>query len=70
VAACPAYPDMRIYDWASVAQPGWYISDGIHYSSAGSVQRSADFANALATAFPATPAPTRKGSPPPSCVIQ
>jgi peptidoglycan/LPS O-acetylase OafA/YrhL len=70
VAACPAYPNMRIYDWASIAQPGWYISDGIHYSSAGSVQRSADFANALATAFPATPAPTHKGSPPPSCVIQ
>jgi peptidoglycan/LPS O-acetylase OafA/YrhL len=70
VAACPAYPDMRIYDWASVAQPGWFISDGIHYSSAGSVQRSADFANALATAFPATPVPTHKDSPPPSCVIQ
>ncbi|HEX4220644.1 MAG TPA: acyltransferase family protein [Acidimicrobiales bacterium] len=70
VAACPAYPSMRIYDWASVAQPGWFISDGIHYSSAGSVQRSADFANALATAFPATPVPTHKGSPPPSCVIQ
>jgi peptidoglycan/LPS O-acetylase OafA/YrhL len=70
VADCPAYPNLRIYDWASVAQPGWFISDGIHYSSAGSVQRSADFANALATAFPATPAPTKKGSPPPSCVIQ
>jgi hypothetical protein len=70
VAACPAYPNLRVYDWASVAQPGWFISDGIHYSSAGSVQRSADFANALAAAFPATPPPKpAHGSAPPSCVV-
>jgi peptidoglycan/LPS O-acetylase OafA/YrhL len=69
VAACPAYPNLRVYDWASVAQPAWFISDGIHYSSAGSVQRSADFANALAAAFPATPPPKAHGSAPPSCVV-
>ena len=70
VAACPAYPNMRVYDWASVAQPGWFISDGIHYSSAGSVQRSADFANALATAFPSTPPPKHGGNAPKNCVVQ
>jgi lysophospholipase L1-like esterase len=70
VAACPAYPNMRVYDWASAAQPGWYISDGIHYSSAGSVQRSADFANALAAAFPNPPPPKHGGAAPKNCVVQ
>ncbi len=57
VQACPQYPDMDVYDWASVAQdqPSWFISDDIHYGSAGSAARSADIANALAAAFPATP---------------
>jgi hypothetical protein len=31
--ACAIYPNMRIFDWSSVANPGWYISDGIHYTS-------------------------------------
>lgn len=53
VQACPAFPTMRVYDWAAVAQPGWFISDGIHYSSAGSAARAADIADALAAAFPA-----------------
>ena len=57
VLACPQYPDMEVYDWASVAQnqPSWFISDGIHYGSEGSAARSADIANALAAAFPAAP---------------
>ncbi|MHB1788783.1 MAG: acyltransferase family protein [Acidimicrobiales bacterium] len=56
VAACPAYPDMRIYNWAATAapNPSWFISDGIHYSSLGSAYRSADIATALAYAFPKT----------------
>lgn len=58
VQACPAYPTMRVYNWAAVAQPSWFISDGIHYTSAGSAARAADIANALAAAFPA-------GAPPP-----
>jgi hypothetical protein len=55
--ACPHYPDMRVYNWAAVAQdqPSWFISDGIHYTSLGSQYRAADFANALAQAFPASP---------------
>jgi peptidoglycan/LPS O-acetylase OafA/YrhL len=47
------YPNMRIYDWASVAQPGWFISDGIHYTSNGYEHRAQLIADALATAFPA-----------------
>ena len=33
--ACHQYPNLRVFDWASVAQDGWFISDGIHYTSAG-----------------------------------
>ena len=41
VQDCGEYPNFRVYDWASAAQPSWFISDGIHYSSAGSAQRAA-----------------------------
>jgi hypothetical protein len=49
----PRYPNMRIYDWASVARPGWFISDGIHYTSNGYAHRALLIADALAAAFPA-----------------
>ena len=52
VQACPSYPNMRIYDWAGVVQPSWFISDGIHYSTLGSAQRAHLIATALAEAFP------------------
>ncbi|WP_424325210.1 SGNH/GDSL hydrolase family protein [Gordonia sp. (in: high G+C Gram-positive bacteria)] len=45
------YPNLRIYDFASEAQPSWYV-DGIHYNETGLVQRNRLFATALATAFP------------------
>jgi hypothetical protein len=51
--ACPRYPTMRVYDWAAVAQPSWFIPDGIHYTPQGYAQRSRLIANALAVAFPA-----------------
>jgi peptidoglycan/LPS O-acetylase OafA/YrhL len=51
--ACPRYPNMRVYDWPAVARRSWFISDGIHYTSAGYAQRSRDIAQALAKAFPA-----------------
>jgi hypothetical protein len=44
---------MRIYDWASVVQSSWFISDGIHYSTPGSAHRASMIATALAEAFPA-----------------
>jgi lysophospholipase L1-like esterase len=43
---------MRIFDWASVVKNKWFISDGIHYTSAGYAARSKMIADALAKAFP------------------
>ena len=51
--ATAKYPNLRIFDWASVAQPGWYIPDGIHYTTAGYAARAHAIAGALAAAFPA-----------------
>jgi peptidoglycan/LPS O-acetylase OafA/YrhL len=52
-AAAPKYPNMRIYNWASVVQDPWFISDKIHYTSAGYAARGELIADALAAAFPA-----------------
>lgn len=38
--ACQQYPNLRVFDWAAVAQDGWFISDGIHYTSAGYAARA------------------------------
>jgi len=51
--ACAHYPNMRVFDWASLTQPSWFISDGIHYTPAGYAQRAEQIAEALAKAFPA-----------------
>jgi peptidoglycan/LPS O-acetylase OafA/YrhL len=50
--ACARYPNMRIFNWAAVARRGWFISDGIHYTSAGYAARARLIADALARAFP------------------
>jgi GDSL-like Lipase/Acylhydrolase family len=50
--ACARYPNMRVFDWASAARDGWFISDGIHYTSAGYAARAKLIAGALARAFP------------------
>jgi len=50
--ACSRYPNLRIFDWASVARRRWFISDGIHYTSPGYRARARMIANALARAFP------------------
>ncbi len=50
--ACARYPNMRVFNWAAMTKPGWFISDGIHYTSAGYAVRSAAIADALARAFP------------------
>lgn len=52
--ACARYPNMRIFDWASVVHRSWFISDGVHYTSAGYAARSRLIAQALAKAFPST----------------
>jgi hypothetical protein len=62
LAACPEYPNMRVFDWAHLANPDWFTSDGIHYTSTGSAVRAAAIADALATGFPATTAQGTSGS--------
>jgi hypothetical protein len=52
--ALKAYPNLRIFNWAAVAQPAWFLGDGIHYNTAGCAIRAHDIAAALARAFPAT----------------
>jgi lysophospholipase L1-like esterase len=52
--ACTRYPNMRVFNWAALAAPNWFISDGIHYTSAGYYERSLYFADGLAMAFPQT----------------
>jgi len=53
VATCAAYPNMRVFDWAAMVQPGWHLEDGIHYTSAAYAIRAHAIAHALAMAFPA-----------------
>jgi peptidoglycan/LPS O-acetylase OafA/YrhL len=52
--ACAHYPNMRVFNWAALAQPGWFINDGIHYTSAGYEERALYIADGLAEAFPLT----------------
>jgi hypothetical protein len=50
--ALARYPNMRIFNWAAVAKPSWFLFDGIHYNTAGCAARARAIANALARAFP------------------
>ncbi len=52
VAACAAYPNMRVYDWAADVRDEWFIEDGIHFTSPGYAARAQLIAQALAHAFP------------------
>jgi peptidoglycan/LPS O-acetylase OafA/YrhL/lysophospholipase L1-like esterase len=65
LAACAKYPNMRIFDWASVVQDSWFQSDRIHYTSAGYAQRAHLIADSLVHAFPG-PAGTAPSS---TCVV-
>ncbi len=60
--ACARYPNMRVFDWPALARRPWFISDGIHYTSAGYAVRGRDIAQGLARAFPA-------GGPSSGCVV-
>jgi peptidoglycan/LPS O-acetylase OafA/YrhL/lysophospholipase L1-like esterase len=64
LAACAKYPNMRIFDWASVVRDNWFIDDGIHYTSPGYKARAHLIAKALAKAFPVG---SKTGSP--NCVV-
>ncbi len=63
LAACPRYPLMRVFDWATDAQRQWFIPDGIHYTTTGYVARTRLIAQALVKAFP-------KYGASPSCLIR
>jgi hypothetical protein len=52
--ACSKYPNMRVFDWASLTQDDWFISDGTHYTSEGYRHRARLTANGLAHGFPAS----------------
>jgi lysophospholipase L1-like esterase len=52
-AAATKYPNLKVYDWASVVQDGWFQQDHIHYTSEGYAQRASLIADALAAAYPA-----------------
>ena len=52
VKALATYRNLRIFNWSAVAKPGWFLSDGIHYSSLGCAMRAKAIAHALARAFP------------------
>jgi len=52
VRALAMYPNMRILNWAGMAQPSWFLPDGIHYNSVGCPIRAEAIAHALARAFP------------------
>ena len=54
VDACAKYSTMRVFDWASLAEDSWYISDGTHYTSEGYRHRARLSADGLAHAFPAS----------------
>jgi hypothetical protein len=48
------HPNLQVYDWAAVVQDAWFQGDGIHYTSAGNVERARLIADALAAAYPAS----------------
>jgi hypothetical protein len=52
VSALSRYPNMRILNWAALAQPGWFLPDGIHYDEAGCAARAQAIAEGLVNAFP------------------
>jgi hypothetical protein len=52
IRALAMYPNMRIFNWAALAQPGWFLPDGIHYNTLGCAIRAEAIAHALARAFP------------------
>jgi hypothetical protein len=52
-AALDRYPNLKVYDWPSVVQDGWFSSDRVHYTSAGYAQRARLIADALSAAYPA-----------------
>lgn len=51
--AAARHPNLHVYDWAAVVQDAWFQDDGIHYTTAGNVERARLIADALLAAYPA-----------------
>ena len=62
--ACTRFPNMRVYDWAAEVKDGWFIDDGIHFSTKGYRERAKRTARALAISFP------KDGVSAPGCLIR
>jgi lysophospholipase L1-like esterase len=45
---------MRVFDWASMVNDSWFISDGVHFTSEGYAERARLSADSLVHAFPAS----------------
>jgi hypothetical protein len=69
VSACRQYPNMRVFNWAHLANPDWFTSDGIHYTSTGSAIRSAAIADALAAGLHQSLSADRTRASVNSCVV-
>lgn len=54
LAALGRYPNIALYDWAAIVRDGWFEPDGIHYTSAGNIERARLIADALVAAYPAS----------------
>jgi hypothetical protein len=52
VRATARYPNIKIYDWASVAQRSWFSADRVHYTSEGFRIRAHSIADALSVLYP------------------
>ena len=53
VAAQDRHDNLEVYDWAAVVADAWFQDDGIHYTSAGNVERARLIADALLATYPA-----------------
>jgi hypothetical protein len=52
-AALARSPNLKLLDWASVAQADWFAKDHIHYTSNGYAHRARIIADGLASTYPA-----------------
>lgn len=64
LAACASYPQMRVFNWAALAKPQWFIPDGVHYTTPGYEKRTHLIAKGLVKAFPKDQPPSA------SCLVR
>jgi hypothetical protein len=50
-AACRRHPSMRVLNWAALAKHGWFIPDGVHYTTVGYEHRTKVIVHGLVRAF-------------------